>query len=625
MSFSRNSIRLRIVLPIFFLFTATSIALVLALLTASHAVSRRSYAYLSTQQADGIRSILDGAFTDLVNARLMDNPVVTDAKQRMTVEEIRDYLAERGLDGLVTRDGGETILSTIAPSLLPRVEPFLGTTGPFHVEKGLEHYNGFGLRYSAWGWNILLVQKPTVWVVEAYRGEFGYLMPVSALLGFALFGVTLLIFRRNFQRPVDRILSDLSENREIRKTGVSELDTIVDAVNRSLQQEKKLYEHLLRSQKLEAMGTLAGGVAHDFNNILTAIHGYAELLAEMPNDPEATVRYARTIHAAAAQGADLTRRILSTTRKERMEVGPVDLNEVVRGAMTLLERSIPKNIEVVANLDESIPFVLGDSSHLQQVIVNLAVNARDAMPAGGKLAIGTRRSDGEELPPGNRPPAKEGYVRLSLSDTGCGMDPETRRKVFDPFFTTKEAGKGTGLGLFIVHSVVVNHGGAINLYSEPGQGTHFSIYLPATAESRTEVHEIAADLSGSGTILVIDDESSILELCVDLLASLGYETITASSGEEGLARFAENRDRISLVLLDLIMPKMGGEAVFRALRAQKPDVKVLVSSGYTPDGYDGIDALIREGAAGFVPKPFSRRAIGLAIRDALARDAQGQA
>jgi signal transduction histidine kinase/ActR/RegA family two-component response regulator len=417
------------------------------------------------------------------------------------------------------------------------------------------------------------------------------------------------------------MLSDLSSKRAIGSTGISELDTIGEAFNESLDQEKKLYEHLLRSQKLEALGTLAGGIAHDFNNLLTAIQGYAELLAANPGDPEATARYAKTILNAAEQGSDLTRRILSTTRKEQMQTGPLDLNAVVRSSLALLERSIPKHIEVEALLDGSVPCVLGDRSQLQQVIVNLAVNARDAMPDGGKLVLSTNWCDGEELRSSGTVPPSDGYVRLCVSDTGHGMDAETRMKLFDPFFTTKETGKGTGLGLFIVHSIVANHGGTINVYSEPGYGTGFSIYLPATSEPVSADHEPVDEVRGAGTILVIDDEADILALCTDLLGSLGYAVITAGSGAEGIERYKERPDEISLVLLDMIMPRMGGEAVFRALKAFRSDVKVLLCSGYNPEGFEGIDALVREGVAGFIAKPFSRKSIGRAILAAVGRSA----
>ncbi|HEY5996506.1 MAG TPA: ATP-binding protein, partial [Candidatus Deferrimicrobiaceae bacterium] len=513
MTLSRNSLKFRIVVPIFAIFTLTVLLLVFALFTASHNVSRESYAHVGRQQGDDVRRILDEAFSDLVDARLLDNRMVTEAKQRVTLDEITAYFSKNGLESVVVDSGGRILFSSIGEDRYPRLKPYLAKDGAFHFESGFDHYNGYVVHFPAWGWKILFINTPVTWVVEAYRGEFGYLIPSGVILGVGLFVLTLLIVRRNFQQPIDNILADLDAKREIGRTGIVEIDKIGEAINESFRQEKKLYEHLLRSQKLEALGTLAGGIAHDFNNLLTAIHGYAELLADTPGDPEATRRFAGTILNAADQGADLTRRILATTRKERMQVVPVDLNTVIRAALGLLERSIPKQIEVVSVLDENIPGVMADRSQLQQVIMNLAVNARDAMPEGGKLTISTTWTDGEELPSNGSPRPVDGYVRMCLSDTGHGMDAETRMKIFDPFFTTKETGKGTGLGLFIVHSVVANHGGKINIYSEPGEGTRFSVYLPATHEAAEAGKIDSGDISGSGTILVIDDEPDILALC----------------------------------------------------------------------------------------------------------------
>jgi signal transduction histidine kinase/ActR/RegA family two-component response regulator len=617
MTLSRNSLKVRIVAPIFAVFTLTVVLLVFVLFNASHNVSMKTYAYIGRQQADEVRRILDTAFGDLVDARLLENRMVTEAKQRVALDEVAAVLKRSGLGGIVVDEGGRLLLGTSGEGSFSKLKPFLATEGPFHFEEGFSHYNGYVLHFPAWGWKLLLLNTPVTWVVEAYRSEFGYLMPSAAFLGLALFGLTLLVVRRNFQAPIDGMLADLDAKREIGGTGIAELDTIGDAFNESIRQEKKLYEQLLRSQKLEALGTLAGGIAHDFNNLLTAIRGYAELLSDNPGDPEATRRFAVTILNAADQGADLTRRILATTRKERMQVVPVDLNSVVRTSLGLLERSIPKSIEVAAVLDENVPGVTGDPSQLQQVIMNLAVNARDAMPGGGKLTVSTNWTDGEEFPAEGSAPPPDGYVRLCVSDTGHGMDAATRLKIFDPFFTTKETGKGTGLGLFIVHSVVANHGGKINIYSEEGQGTRFSVYLPATRETAGAEEAESGEIFGSGTILVIDDEPDILALCGDLLSTLGYDVIVAGGGAEGIALFKERGDAIALVLLDMIMPKMGGEAVFRALKAHRPDVKVLLSSGYSPDGYEGIDTLIREGVGGFISKPFSRKAIGLAIRKLL--------
>lgn len=211
-----------------------------------------------------------------------------------------------------------------------------------------------------------------------------------------------------------------------------------------------------------------------------------------------------------------------------------------------------------------------------------------------------------------------GLLKLSISDTGVGMDTETQRRIFDPFFTTKETGKGTGLGLYIVHSIVNNHGGYINLYSEPLKGTQFNIYLPATSDEAMNESRQTEDIRGSGTILVIDDEPDIRELCRDILEPLGYEVLLAVSGIDGINVFRQMKDKISLVVLDMIMPKMGGSEVFQALRNIRPEVKILLCSGYSKEGFAGIDKLLKIGMTAFVQKPFTRQSIGRAIKKILA-------
>lgn len=384
-------------------------------------------------------------------------------------------------------------------------------------------------------------------------------------------------------------------------------------------EKKRLEERLLRSQKLEAVGTLAGGIAHDFNNLLTAIIGYSEILLDKLEEEDPLRRHASIIYSAAERGAELTKRILSLTRKEKVEMKAVDLNEVIRGSLELLHRSIPKSIEIVRNLREDLPKIKAEPAQIQQVILNLVVNARDAMADNGRLTIETdleRVNDGMVKPIF---PDRDAFVKLSISDTGTGIDKGTQSKVFDPFFTTKDTGKGTGLGLYMVHSIVTNHGGYINLYSEPGKGTRFTIYLPIARGAENEEIQEARDIGGSEVILIIDDEAYVREICRDVLAPLGYEVLLAESGSEGIRLFGQMKDKIDLVLLDMIMPKMGGNEVFAALRAMKSDTKILLCSGYSSNGFAGIDLLLKSGAKGFIQKPFSRQNIALSIRKALSQ------
>jgi PAS domain S-box-containing protein len=383
-------------------------------------------------------------------------------------------------------------------------------------------------------------------------------------------------------------------------------------------EKKRLEERLIRSQKMEAVGTLAGGMAHDFNNLLTAILGYSEIIQMKSKEGDPFWRPATIIYDAAKRGADLSKMILSATRKEKIETRPVNINDIVRNSIELLRRSIPKNIEIVTILADEIPHVNADPSQLQQVIMNLAVNARDAMPEGGKLLLETAEA-GKEKNAAAMQTVSSDFVKLSISDTGNGISKETQKRIFDPFFTTKDMGKGTGLGLYIVHSIISNHGGYINLYSEPFKGTKFNIYLPTTDSMDNEKTVDAEDLRGAGTVLVIDDESIVRELCKDLLEPLGYTVLLAEDGYSGIKAFREMKDGIALVILDMIMPGMGGNEVYQALKAIRKDVAVLLCSGYSENGLAGIDNLLKHGTSGFIGKPFSRRSIARAVKEALSK------
>ncbi len=382
-------------------------------------------------------------------------------------------------------------------------------------------------------------------------------------------------------------------------------------------EKKRLEERLIRSQKMEAVGTLVGGMAHEFNNLLTAILGYSEIMLSMTSEGDQFYKPVNIIHESAKRGADFGRKILTITRKEKIETKPVNINDIINNSIDLLQRSIPKNIEIIVKLSSDIPLINADPSQIQQVIVNLAINARDAMPDGGKLFIETSVIGVADDIPGDMDSVRKGFIKLSVADTGTGIDIVTQSKIFDPFFTTKEVGKGTGLGLYMVHSIINNHGGYINLYSEPLRGTQFNIYLPVSSLTGQEETFDNQSLQGSGTILVIDDEPDVRELCKDLLTTLGYRILLADSGSAGINVYRERKDEISLVILDMIMPKMGGREVFQNLKMINPDVKVLLCSGFSQNGFAGIKELIRKGAAAFVPKPFSRQAIGLAIKKAL--------
>ncbi len=399
---------------------------------------------------------------------------------------------------------------------------------------------------------------------------------------------------------------------------IHENDISYVAIKRDITQEKKLYEQLVRSQKMEAIGTLAGGIAHDFNNILTGIMGYSDILLNMVKEGDPFYKPVKIINDAANRGANIVKKILTITKKERLEKISTNINQIIRESLDIIERSFPKNIEIILNLDENLPITMLDPSQISQVIMNLSINAKDAMPNGGKLIIKTSTVGSENgVSNGIKSDCDAKFIKLSISDTGVGMDRDIQKKIFDPFFTTKETGKGSGLGLYIAHSIINNHGGYINLYSEPNIGTTFNIYIPIVKSNEIPQASQTDDLKGQGTILVIDDEENVRELCIDLLTPLGYKVLLAKDGFEGIRIFRENKEEISLVILDMIMPKMGGYDVFQSLRNIRQDVPILISSGYSDSGYAGIENLLKEGACGFVQKPFSRQSIGLAIKKIL--------
>jgi len=374
---------------------------------------------------------------------------------------------------------------------------------------------------------------------------------------------------------------------------------------RDVTQELALQNQLMQSQKMEAIGTLAGGVAHDFNNILTGILGHAQLLRIEGGTNERVLQAAETIEKASHRAAELTRALLGFARRGKHQNVPVDLHGTIQEVIGLLGPTLDKNIEIKCHFSEDGVTAVGDPGQLQQVILNLAVNARDAMPRGGTLTFTTSfiELDAEEGSKQGVPGAGR-YVVLAVADTGTGITDEIRTRIFDPFFTTKERGKGTGMGLAMVYGIVKNHGGVIRLESEVGRGTIFSIYLPAIDAAGPAELPPRADnpVTGAGRILVVDDEDVVRDVAAGFLKHLGYECLMASDGQAALDCYTARRGEIDLVLIDMIMPRMGGRECFRALKAIDPNVRAVLTTGY---GFnEAAQELIDEGVAGFVQKPY---------------------
>jgi PAS domain S-box-containing protein len=397
------------------------------------------------------------------------------------------------------------------------------------------------------------------------------------------------------------------------------------AIFEDVSSRRLLEERLRQAEKLEAIGQLAGGVAHDFNNQLTAIIGYADLLlGKLENERQR--HYATHILNGARRSADLTRQLLAFARKGQFQGAPVDVHALIAQVAEILAHSIDKRIRIESVRRANRPFVFGDAGLLQNALLNLALNARDAMPDGGRLGIET---DSVLIGPGLRashPPelGNGAYVLVTVSDTGCGMSEAIRARLFEPFFTTKEPGKGTGLGLAAVFGTVQRHGGAITVTSTVGQGSAFRLYLPtlAGAEAKEDAGASAEDLPAAARVLVVDDERVVRELVTDVLTSAGFTVETAENGRLGVDLYRRHWQEIDLVILDLVMPEMDGAEAFVWMRRVSPNARVLVASGYSSDG--DAQSLLARGAVGFLQKPFDRAALLQRVREALAAPVEPQ-
>jgi len=391
---------------------------------------------------------------------------------------------------------------------------------------------------------------------------------------------------------------------------------------RDVTERKLLEEQLRQAQKMEAIGKLTGGIAHDFNNLLVAVLGHAELLAEVVADRPGAARHAREICHAGERAAELVQQLLAFGRKQQLLPAALDLNRLTLDTQRLLERVIGEDVELAPRLADGPVPVKVDRSQLEQVLLNLAANARDAMPDGGLLSIATERvalpradlDVGRELPEGE-------YALVSVSDSGCGMDAATAARAFDPFFTTKRAGDGTGLGLATVYGIVVQSGGAVGLHSALGGGTRVDICLPLTDEP-IPAEEPRADVSrprrgGGETILVVEDEPVVAGLVVRALEARGYRVLACADGREALGTYRDRPGEVALVLTDVIMPEMGGPALVAELRALGHEPRVLFMSGYTDQGLSGLHELER--GVDVLAKPFAVRELERRVRTALDR------
>ena len=439
--------------------------------------------------------------------------------------------------------------------------------------------------------------------------------------------------RKRFQETIERNGSVGDYDLKLKKKDGTEIDCQLTAtlrldeegkvigyqgIIRDMTERKKLEQQLLQSQKMEAIGTLAGGIAHDFNNLLTVILGYSELIVSEKNEGDRDYEDLKKVIHAGRSAADMVQQILAFSRKTETKFWPINLNKQVPQLRKMLSRLIPRTIEVQIDLAPDLPTVNADPAQIDQILMNLAVNARDAMPNGGRLRIETKAVVLDEDYCSTHIEASKGpHALLTVSDTGTGIDRATSDRIFEPFYTTKKPGQGTGLGLAMVYGIVKSHGGHITVHSELGAGTAFRIYIPA--------HQVVAELDvatsgefaalGIGTILLADDEELVRSLGERILSKTGYRILTACNGREALEIYQQKRDEISLVILDLIMPVMDGKQCLDEILKVNPQAKVLIASGYSPDG--ATKEILEGRAKGLVNKPYNIKQMVQSVREAL--------
>jgi len=386
-------------------------------------------------------------------------------------------------------------------------------------------------------------------------------------------------------------------------------------VARDISNRKRLEAKLQHAQKMEAVGTLAGGVAHDFNNLLMGVQGYASIMLLETDSDNSHYEKLKNIERYVQRGAELTKQLLGFARGGKYYVKPIDPNELIHNAVRMFGRT-RKEIVIHEEYGKDIWSVEADSGQIEQVLLNLFLNASHAMPSGGDLILESENVtlDASAVTPLNLQPGP--YVKISVTDNGVGMDEETRQRIFEPFFTTNGMGHGTGLGLASAYGIIKNHDGIIDVDSKKGEGTTFRFYLPASEKDvKKEKHTQVQMLKGPETVLLVDDENLIIEVGVEILKTLGYKALLAKSGQEAVDIYKTNRDAIDIVVLDMIMPGMGGGETYDSLKKINPEVKVLLSSGYSIDGM--ATDILERGCNQFIQKPFDIKELSQKLREVI--------
>lgn len=481
--------------------------------------------------------------------------------------------------------------------------------------------------------------KPvSIIVLKSYNDALAYLEKQNQLLGglgilaVLVGGVFVFVISDRFTRPLARLVEgvqalekgDFSYPVEAKGSDeVAQVTRAFDRMRKTLKsdesQKQQLAEQLRQAQKMEAVGRLAGGVAHDFNNLLTIIKGHGDLMLDKLQADDPLQRNANQIEKAADRAASLTRQLLAFSRMQVLEPKVLDLNVLVAEMCSLLKRLVREDISFTFKAGESLGRVKADPGQIEQVIMNLTVNACDAMPMGGKLIVETRNVSVDEAFARTRPALTPGdYIRLTVEDTGHGMDAATKERIFEPFFTTKEMGKGTGLGLATVYGVVKQSGGCIWVESEPGKGSRFEVYLPVVEEVEDRPSQESAPKGAtnhSESVLIVEDEEAVLELAAEFMQHAGYKVLTASDGKEAL-EVAKRSGPIRVLVTDIVMPNMRGPELAKLLKETRKNLKVIYMSGYLE--FNKADDEFLEGSY-FLQKPFSRDSLVSKVDEALKR------
>ncbi|MBW2605640.1 MAG: response regulator [Deltaproteobacteria bacterium] len=457
-------------------------------------------------------------------------------------------------------------------------------------------------------------KQDTELVLKVMKESRNYVLPVfngNAFIGVVLQAAItdfLFEYRNELERTIDKRTSQLNKaNKQLKQE--------IEERKQAEEKTRKIEAQLQMAQKMEAIGTLAGGIAHDFNNLLMGIQGNTSLMFEDIDSSHPHCNRLKSIEKQIQSGVKLTSQLLGYARKGKYEVAPISLNKLVK-EISYTFGMTRKETVIHQKFAEDLLAIEADQGQIEQVLLNLFVNAADAMPSGGNLILETMNVKHKDIKGKLYDPKAGNYVMLIIKDTGMGMNKSTAKRIFDPFFTTKKMGRGTGLGLASVYGIIKAHGGYIDVESKKKHGTTFRVYLPATKRKVRKVTKTSDKLiKATGTVLLVDDEEVIQKVCKELLENIGYKVFLANDGKKAIELYRKNQDEIDIVLLDMIMPNMSGGEAYDRMKKINPDIKVLLSSGYSIDGE--ATAILNRGCDSFIQKPFSINELSEKIRSIL--------